>query len=44
MTEFGWDATTKPAPTTGTFSKWEGSTETQQAQWIVRAWLMLRLS
>lgn len=40
LTEFGWDASTKPAPATGTFAKWQGSTETQQAQWIVRAWLM----
>ncbi|HET6410283.1 MAG TPA: hypothetical protein VFG14_20500 [Chthoniobacteraceae bacterium] len=40
LTEFGWDASTKPAPTKGTFAKWEGSSETQQAQWIVRAWLM----
>jgi hypothetical protein len=40
LTEFGWDAATKPAPATGTFAKWQGSTETQQAQWIVRAWLM----
>jgi hypothetical protein len=40
VTEFGWDASTKPAPATGTFAKWEGSTETQQAQWIVRTWLL----
>jgi hypothetical protein len=40
LTEFGWDASTKPAPATGTFAKWVGSTETQQAQWIVRAWMM----
>jgi hypothetical protein len=40
LTEFGWDASTKPAPATGTFAKWEGSTETQQAQWIVRAWMI----
>jgi hypothetical protein len=40
LTEFGWDASTKPAPASGTFAKWQGSTETQQAQWIVRAWLM----
>ena len=40
LTEFGWDASTKAAPPTGTFAKWEGSTETQQAQWIVRAWLI----
>ncbi len=40
LTEFGWDASTKPPPPTGDFAKWEGSTETQQAQWIVRAWLI----
>jgi hypothetical protein len=41
LTEFGWDATTKPRPTTGDFAKWEGSTETQQAQWTVRGYLVL---
>ena len=41
LTEFGWDATTKPAPTTGDFAKWVGSTETQQAQWTVRGYLIL---
>lgn len=41
ITEFGWDASTKPPPPTGDFAKWQGSTETQQAQWIVRAWLVL---
>jgi hypothetical protein len=40
LTEFGWDASTKPAPPTGTFAKWEGGTATQQAQWTVRAWLI----
>jgi hypothetical protein len=40
LTEFGWDATTKPAPSSGDFAKWIGSTELQQAQWIVRAWLI----
>lgn len=40
VTEFGWDASTKPAPATGTFAKWIGNSETQQAQWIVRAYLL----
>ncbi|MDB6154146.1 MAG: hypothetical protein JWL90_2599 [Chthoniobacteraceae bacterium] len=40
LTEFGWDASSKPAPASGTFAKWEGNTETQQAQWIVRAWMI----
>jgi hypothetical protein len=40
VTEFGWDASTKPAPASGTFSKWVGSTETQQAQYLVRSFLL----
>jgi hypothetical protein len=40
ITEFGWDATTKPAPTTGDFRQWVGSTETQQAQYLVRSLLV----
>lgn len=40
VTEFGWDASTKPAPKTGTFEKWIGNSDTQQAQWIVRAYLL----
>jgi hypothetical protein len=40
LTEFGWDATTRPPPPTGDFVKWVGSTELQQAQWIIRAWLI----
>ena len=41
LTEFGWDATTKPAPATGDFAKWVGSTETEQAMWIVRGYMVL---
>ena len=41
LTEFGWDATTKPNLTTGDFVKWKGSTETQQALWTVRAFIVL---
>lgn len=40
VTEFGWDASTKPAPPTGDFSKWMSSTETQQAQYLVRSFLV----
>ena len=40
VTEFGWDASTKPAPATGTFSKWVGVTDTQQAQYLVRSFLI----
>ena len=41
LTEFGWDATTKPNLTTGDFVKWKGSTETHQALWTVRAFMVL---
>jgi hypothetical protein len=44
LTEFGWDATTKPNLTSGDFVKWKGSTETQQALWTVRGFLVLAAS
>jgi len=40
ITEFGWDASTKTAPATGDHSQWVGSTETQQAQYLVRSFLV----
>jgi len=40
VTEFGWDASTRPAPATGDFARWVGSTETQQAQYLVRSFLL----
>src|SRR5579871_6141800 len=40
ITEFGWDATTKPNLPTGDFSKWVGVTDTQQAQYLVRSFLV----
>ncbi len=40
ITEFGWDASTKPAPPTGDFARWVGSTETEQAQYLVRSFLL----
>jgi hypothetical protein len=40
ITEFGYDASTKPPPPTGDFSKWMSSTETQQAQYLVRSFLV----
>jgi hypothetical protein len=40
VTEFGWDASTKPAPKAGTFSRWVGSTEAQQAQYLARSVLV----
>lgn len=41
VTEFGYDASTQPAPKTGTFAKWQGNTDEQQAEWIVRSFLLL---
>ena len=41
VTEFGFDASTKPPPPTGDFAKWQGSTEEQQAMWSVRSFLLL---
>lgn len=41
LTEFGYDATTKPQHREGTFSKWEGVTDEQQAQYLVRSILVL---
>jgi len=41
VTEFGFDASTKPPPKEGDFKKWEGSTEEQQAMWLVRSFLLL---
>lgn len=41
VTEFGWDATTKPNQKTGDFAKWDGNvTDERQAQYLVRAWLL----
>lgn len=40
ITEFGWDASTKSPPATGDFARWVGSTETQQAQYLVRSFLL----
>jgi serine/threonine-protein kinase ATR len=40
LTEFGYDSTTKPQQKTGTFKQWVGVTDTQQAQWLVRSFLV----
>ncbi len=41
VTEFGWDATTKPNHKTGDFAKWDGNvSDEKQAQYLVRAWLL----
>jgi hypothetical protein len=41
LTEFGYDATAKPPPTEGDFKQWVPVTDTQQAQYLVRAFLVL---
>lgn len=40
VTEFGYDATSKKPDPKSEFAKWEGQTEVQQAEWIVRSWLL----
>lgn len=41
VTEFGWDASTKPRKTTGDFAKWDGNvSDERQAQYLVRAYLV----
>ncbi|MCP5524483.1 MAG: hypothetical protein H7A46_23385 [Verrucomicrobiales bacterium] len=40
ITEFGYDATTQPQADAGTFAKWVGVTDEQQAQWLVRSLLV----
>lgn len=40
ITEFGYDASTKKPKTTGDFKDWIGNNDTQQAQWLVRSWLV----
>ena len=41
VTEFGWDASTKPPPKTGDFAKWQGNvSDEKQAQYLVRAFLL----
>ena len=41
ITEFGYDAKSADAPAaTGDFAKWVSSTETEQAQWLVRSVLV----
>jgi len=41
ITEFGWDASSKPNLTTGDAAKWKGNvTDPQQARYIVRAFLV----
>jgi len=40
ITEFGYDCSTKPQARTGTFKKWVGVTDLQQAQYLVRSFLV----
>jgi hypothetical protein len=40
ITEFGYDSTTKKPNPNSEFKKWIGVTDEQQAQWIVRSWLL----
>jgi hypothetical protein len=40
ITEFGYDASTKLPEKSGTFAKWQGVTDEQQAQWVVRSVLI----
>lgn len=40
VTEFGWDCSTKPPPATGDFAKFIGNTDQQQAQYLIRSFLV----
>lgn len=40
ITEFGYDSSTKKPAPGNEFAKWEGVTDEQQAQWIVRSLLL----
>lgn len=40
ITEFGYDSTTRPQEASGDFAKWEGVSDRQQAQWLVRSFLV----
>ncbi|HTH46737.1 MAG TPA: hypothetical protein VMB21_04435 [Candidatus Limnocylindria bacterium] len=40
LTEFGYDSSTQKPKPNGDFKDWVGVTDVQQAQWIVRSWLV----
>jgi serine/threonine-protein kinase ATR len=40
LTEFGYDSTTKKPDPKTEFKDWVGVTDSQQAQWLVRSWLL----
>ncbi|RYG36254.1 hypothetical protein EON81_10320 [bacterium] len=40
VTEFGWDSSTKKSTATGEEGKWVGNSDTEQARYIVRSYLV----
>jgi len=40
VTEFGWDSSTQKPDPKGEFAKWIGSTDDEQARWIVRSFFI----
>lgn len=40
VTEFGWDSSSKKPDPDGEWAKWVGSTDDEQARWIVRSFLL----
>ena len=40
VTEFGWDASTKKPDPKGPNAKWQGTTDADQARWLVRSFLL----
>lgn len=40
ITEFGYDSSTQPNEPSGNFARWQGVTDEQQAQWLVRSLLV----
>jgi len=41
LTEFGWDSSTKSPKPDGDYAKWQGNSDIEQAQWLVRTFLLL---
>ncbi len=40
VSEFGWDSSTQPPDPKGEFAKWIGSTDAEQARYLVRSFLL----
>ncbi len=40
LTEFGWDSSTKQPSPDGDFARWQGNTDLEQAQWLVRSFFL----